>query len=273
MRLCAMQIMLLTLLVGGNTACSSLALAHPQWLAILATRTSLADAVIEIEKLRGQTGGLDLISTKDCRNLRSDLFLVVAGVLGDRQSAVAATDSWRTKGVNDAYVRACDIVEHSRLAFGLPLLDPSFGSLHTRPVNWDLDDAMSRVESLDDGGVVLIAPYYEADPEDIREGLKIKVLLHQPAPEQPFSLSADCIDPEFAANRNYLALSCVTESAADQLLHRIQVFNLDDEQVVAVHDKCRKPRFRSGVLVCMGETVDAEGKLSLKERHYPVVEK
>jgi len=198
----------------------------------------------------------------------------VAGVFGDRQSAVAATDLWRTKGVKDAYVRFCDVVEHSRLALGLPLLDPSFDTLHTQPVNWDVDDdAISRVESLGDGRVVLIVPYYEADPEDIREGLRTKVLLHRPASSRAFPLSADCIDPELAVGRNYLALSCVTESAADYLLHRTQVFNLNDEQAVAAYDRCRKPRFHGGVLVCMGETVDAEGKLSLQERQYPVVEK
>jgi len=121
------------------------------------------------------------------------------------------------------------------------------------------------VESFGDDRVALIIPYYKADPDDIREGLKTKVLLHQPGPGQPLSLSADCIDPELAANRNYLALSCVTESAADHLLHRIQVFDLDVGRAVAAYDRFRKPKFRGGVLACMGEIVDAEGGLYFKK--------
>lgn len=268
-----MRLMLLTIFLSGSMACTSSSLPHEQWLVILAARTSLEDVVIDLEKLGGRTAGINLVNTEDCRNLQLDPFLVVGGVFGDRESAVEATDSWRVKGINDAYVESCDVIEDSRLALGLPLLDPSFDALHIQPVNWDLDDAISRVESLGSGMVVSIVPYYEADPEDIREGFRTRVLLGRPAPGQQLSLSDDCIDPEPAANRDYLALSCVTESAADHLLHRTQVFNLDDGQTVTAYDRCREPRFHGGVLTCMSETVDAEGDLFLEERQHSIPEK
>lgn len=49
-------------------------------------------------------------------------------------------------------------------------------------------------------------------------------------------LSAGCIGLELAQTATILASFYVTESAADKLLHRIQVFSLGDGQAVAAHN-------------------------------------
>ena len=235
-----------------------------RWLPIVATQSSVSDALASATELRRGGGELLLVETDDCHNLRKRLYVVVAGIHVARAAAESAIAEWRKQGVDDAYLRSCEVVVPSRLSVGIPLLDPSLTRRRIEAVNWSLEDAVSRVVALGDRWVALIVPRYEADPEDIREGLRIGVRLYSLDLRRSLDLSSDCIDPEFALNATHVALTCVNETAATYLLHRTQLYALADGRIVAEESRCAKPTFEQDRWVCQKESVDAEGVLELK---------
>lgn len=234
------------------------------WLPIVATRSTVDKAFESAAKLQRSIGELQLVDTTDCQNLRKGLYLVVAGIYGQQAAAKSAIDEWRNQGVNDAYLRSCEVVVPSRLSLSIPLLDPSLMQNSIEAVNWGLEDAVSRVVGIDSRFVAAIVPRYQPNPEDIREGLRIGVRLYNLDEHRAMDLSAECIDPEFSVNATHVALTCVNESAADHLLHRTQLFTLTDGKLAAEKNRCTQPVFKDKRWVCQKESVDAEGVLKLE---------
>lgn len=242
-----------------------------RWFPIVATRNSVAEALHSLLEMGQDQEKLALIATDDCRNLRPGLYLVVEEGHDSRAAAESLVAKWRKQGVGDAYLRNCNLAQPSRLSFGVPLLDASLMMQSIGAVNWDVQDAVSRVIELADGYVAAIIPRYEDHPDDIREGLRIGVHLYNTAENRSIVLSSDCIDPELALNVSHVALSCVTEIAASHLLHRTQLHSLGNGQVVAAEDSCTKPSFTEQRWLCYKESVDETGRLKLEAKtlHLP----
>lgn len=80
------------------------------------------------------------------------------------------------------------------------------------------------------------------------------------------ALAESCSPAEaFAAREGKLAFQCGDSVAADELLHKVLVFD-GDKQVAAV-SSCRKPRWTGpAVLVCSSESVGPDGKIKLKAK-------
>jgi len=240
------------------------------WLPVVATRNKVDDALASAVELRRHGPDLVLVATEDCRNLGKGLYVVVAGVHDRRTTAESAVAKWRALGVHDAYLRSCRVVVPSRLSLDIPLLDPSFMNRRIEAVNWDMEDAVSRVIVLDDRLAALVIPRYEDDPEDVREGLRIGVRLYHRLEDRIVDLSPDCIDPQFAWNATHVALSCVKETAGTHLLHHVYVYALKDGTLVAEESRCRTPTFAEGRWMCEKESVDADGVLELTPVFVPV---
>ncbi len=236
------------------------------WLPIVATQSNIRDALASVSELQRGDRKLLLVQSDNCHNLRKHLYLIVAGIHAERQLAESAIAEWRKQGVDDAYLRSCEIVVPSRLSLDIPILDPSLTRQRIEAVNWGLEDAISRVIALGNRWVALIIPRYESDPEDIREGLRIGVRLYNLDLRRSLALSSDCIDPEFAFNATHVALTCVNETAATYLLHRTQLYSLADGQVVAKEIRCVQPSFEKDNWICLKESVDARGVLDLKPK-------
>lgn len=234
------------------------------WLPIVATRNTVSDALAGAVKLQRDSERLLLVETDDCHNLRKGLYVVVAGIHDARAAAESALVKWRQRGVDDAYLRSCEVVVPSRLSLGIPLLDSSLTRRPIKAVNWGLEDAVSRVVALGNRWVALIVPRYAADPEDLREGLRRGVRLYNLDERRSLDLSSDCVDPEFALNATHVALTCANETAATHLLHRTQLYALADGRGVADESRCAKPTFEQDRWICQKESVDAEGILELK---------
>jgi hypothetical protein len=262
----AVAITLLFLLVAASIQAASMPVPKSFWLPIVATRNSVAEAVDSAKRLSRDGSDLRLVVTDDCRNLHHGLYVVVAGVFDAPSEAKSAVDRWRRLGVKDAYLRSCDVVIPSRLSLNIPLLDPSLIGPTIEAVNWGLDDAVSRLVAIDGQWAAAIVPRYEPDSNDIREGLRIGVRLYGLNDSKTMALSDDCIDPEFAVNASLLALTCVTEAAADHLLHRTQFFALPDGKQVGEENRCTQPTFKDGRWLCQIESVDAEGVLRLEAK-------
>jgi hypothetical protein len=234
------------------------------WLPIVATRTSVSDALNSAAELGHNVDELQIVKTNDCSNLSSDLFIVVAGVHNTRSAAELEITKWRKRGVADAYLRICKALDPSRVSLRIPLLDQSFMHQPIDAVNWDIEDAVSHIVVLSKRLIALIIPRYQADPEDIREGLRIGVRLYILDENRTIDLSSDCIDPEFVYDSTHIAITCINETAATHLLHRTQLFSLAGGKVVAEKSRCTKPKFLKDHWVCQEESVDAEGELELK---------
>jgi len=239
---------------GGATAATL-------WLPILATRANVSDALASADVLHGASDTLQLIATDDCGNLRQGLYVVSDGTHRQRQRAEAALNQWRGKGVQDAYLRACEVRLTSRLALGIPLLDSSFTRLNVEPINWSLDEAVSRVKPLNDSLLAVLVPRYEPNPEDIREGLRIGVRLYKERDSAWLDLSADCIDARFALGVGQLALTCVSEVAAANLLRTTRIFALSDGRLLVEEQRCAQPQYTGESWVCQKQSVNAGGVL------------
>jgi hypothetical protein len=209
---------------------------------------------------------LQIVGSDDCRNLRPGLFLVVPAPQSDRVAAEAQLARWRDHGgVPDVYLRACEVAPASRLALGLPLLDPSIRQRPPEMAGWSYDDAVSRVEPLGHGRLALIVPRYVPEPEDAREGLRVEVSILGPGPERHV-LEPDCAGPELAASSPLVALACAVEVAGENLLHVTRVYRLPGGEQVMAQESCRDPELSGMRLVCQGERVDADGRLHLERQ-------
>jgi hypothetical protein len=236
------------------------------WLPVVATETTVAAAVAAADRL-GRDMPLSIVSSDDCPNLRPALFLVVPALPTDQAAAEAQLAQWRDRGgVPDAYLRACEVAADSRLAIGLPLLDPSIRQRPPETATWTVDDAVSQVLPLGNGWLALIVPHYTPEPEDAREGLRTEVRVAGPPGLEHRLLQPDCIGPEIAASGPHVALACAVAVAGENLLHVTRVYRLPGAEQVMAQESCRDPALSGMRLVCQGERVDADGRLHLERR-------
>lgn len=238
--------------------------AQTVWLPIIATENNIDKAVSTARTLLIKENTLEIIDTNNCHNLRKNLYVIVAAIDTQRQSAQETVEKWRARGFKDAYLRHCEVVRESHLALRIPLVDASFVQNIIHPINWDLHEAVTHIKFLSTEMAAIIKPQYQSDPEDIREGLKIRIYLQWLKKSQRVELFNDCINPELVNNEQFLAVSCVTENAANNLLHNTSVFALIDGAMIFKQNRCREPEFTDNRLICRKETVDADGKLHLK---------
>jgi hypothetical protein len=234
------------------------------WLPILATEKSLEVALVDAGRYRDEVGHVWLVDTEDCKNLRDGLFVVVGGVFEQRAAAESRVAAWHDRGNADAYLRRCELVVPSRTSVGVPVIDPSFLRGPIDAINWSLADAITRIVPLYGGWIAVIVPRYEAEPEDIREGLRIGVRLDNPGLGRTLELSSDCIDPEIVLTTTHAALTCVSESAGTHLLHNVRLHSLADGRMVAEERRCTNAAFEPAGWSCDKESVDAEGRLRLE---------
>lgn len=255
------------------TVCKADKISSELWLSIVATHKTLPGAVAEFRQLGKLDAQLNLYASNDCIGLVPDLY-VVAQVENNRDKALANTKAWQELGISDAYVKHCQVAKLSRLALNIALIDRSFEKQKQAAVNWDLTEATSQVISLSETKVGIVRPVYQDKPDDIREGIKIGVFFHDFATSdyQTKKLSDNCINPEFNLSQNHLMLTCVTEAAANHLLHTTQVFSLPEANLLHTLDRCRSPSIIADRLNCSEEFIDAEGRLQEVNKERPLRE-
>ena len=130
-------------------------------------------------------------------------------------------------------------------------------------------DVVARVEPLGADWVAIVAPYYVIAPDDVREGLRIGISIIELSSRKSIRLTDNCIDPKFVYSGKTLAMTCVTETAADNLLHKVMVFDLTTASILAERLRCRSPRVSETKWVCFEEHLDRAGILHLKQRRLP----
>jgi hypothetical protein len=229
------------------------------WLPVLATEKDLLKGIERFKALGGKKAGIDLISSSDCSNLRDGYYLVIDG----KKEAKDNLNEWKGRGISDGYVKKCEVIKNSRLDLNINLIDDSIYNRPDTIINWSYEDAISYTKVLNNSIVAVVQPKYQSDPEDIREGLRISVAAIFIKAHQFVDLIDDCIDPEFSAKDDYIAVSCVTATMADHLLHAINVYNMPNKKPLLIIDRCKSPRFvKERLLLCEKEVLNKDGELA-----------
>ncbi|MSV30739.1 MAG: hypothetical protein EXQ52_18635 [Bryobacterales bacterium] len=223
-------------------------LAQAAELAIVSTHRAILPAMKAVAALRPTSSEATVVASGDCATSRAGLYLVV------RPS--------RSKPA--ANLRTCTPKHGTRLALGIPLIDPSIASVPANSVNWTDEDRISSVVKLPTIGYVWIRRRYESDTEDPREGRRESVFFLLSSSKDAVRLDADCTNPTFAQRDGWIALSCARELAADHMLHELRVFEQATAKAIFTAARCREPRFETAEeLSCQAESVDADGRLQL----------
>ena len=213
-----------------------------EWLILQSTSDPLALVGAAAAK---RAPGAHVIATDDCPGMKAGLF-----ILATRPGAA------RPAG---AYVRRCTPRPQSVAALGLPAVDPSFAAMRNPPVNFDGGDIVTRQRA-----GLLLRPYYVADPNDPREGLRIAV---DDVAGRRRSIERDCTDPEVARNADRIAIACVIEEVAGQPVYRTTVYRARDLARVQAVPRCRNPRFLTGaVMRCDAQRIAPDGTVTTAPR-------
>lgn len=236
------------------------------WLLVGASDPSPAGVAAKGKALQARLPGGLVVQTADCSD-RRNVFAWVAAVATSAEDASARLPALRQL-VPDAYIKRCAVRPDSLLSLRLTAVDPSIAEVPGDAVNWSDADRVSALRTLqpasDQARGLLLTRYFSSQANDPLEGRRERVsLVGRDGQLQP--LLADCpgaVASTVQAGR--VALQCDSEQAADQVLHRVLVFDLQGHQL-AEQDRCRQPKWQApGHLRCEAEQVTASGRLTLK---------
>ncbi len=234
-----------------------------RWFVVATCCRNLVPVLEASEKLRARWRDTSVVASSDCINLPPGFFLAVAVAAPTRQAALDALVEVSLRA-SEAYVQECRPRPHSRVALGVPLVDPSIEKVPENVVNWTDRDRISTIVKLKGRRYSWIRRWYEPDREDPREGRRESVLFFTNRPDSAIQLESDCTDPSFAEREGWIALSCTREVAAENLLHETKVYEATSRKVIFSTKRCRNPRFVSATqLTCQAEDVDLNGELHL----------
>lgn len=188
-----------------------------------------------------------IIASDDCPELRPKLY-----VIASRAGAAGGTEA-KGKAPGDAYVRKCTVKADSLTKRGIPAVDPSFAKLGAPPVNFGGEAMVTRIQ---DG--LLVRPWYQPDPEDPREGLRVAVEdLHSGRRV----IERDCVQPEVARSATHIAVACAFEQVAEQPVYRTTLYGAKDLAKLRVVPRCRRPQLSSKEMRCTSQAVGGDGEI------------
>ena len=239
--------------------------AEKAWIVVGASSPS-PDGIARVAKpLAAKWPGGLVFRTADCGEKR-ELFGWAYRVADSADDAKAALGAAR-EVAKGAYVKACDVAPRSLLALRVPAVDASIADVPASVgEDWEDQDRVSSAVPLADGRTLVIKRVYKAALlEDPDQGKDQGVWLAE-GDGKLKALAESCSPAEaFAARDGKVAFQCGDTVAADELLHKVLVFD-GDKQVAAV-SSCRKPQWTGpAALVCGAESVDSGGRIKLKAK-------
>ena len=243
--------------------------AEKVWIVVGASSPSSDGIARAAKPLAARWPGGLIFRAADCGEKRG-VFGWAYRVAASADDAKAALAAGR-EVAEGAYVKACDVAPRSLLALRVPAVDASIADVPPSVAeDWDDEDRVSSAVPIADGPTLVLKRVYKAafleDPDEGKDqgvwlaegGGKLKVLAESCSPAEAF-----------ATRNGKLAFQCGDSIAADELLHKVLVFD-GDKQVAAV-SSCRKPRWTGpAALVCSSESVGLDGRLRLRAKKISV---
>lgn len=251
------------LAIGSSLAVCVSAHAAPVWLVIGASDASPARIAQKSKALfKVYENGL-IVQTHDCGD-KNNVFAWVADVAPTAKAAQQTVNRVRAS-IKDAYVKRCDVKPGSLLALRVSAVDESIANVPQDAVNWEDGDRISSTQDLGEGKFAVIVRYYADAPDDPLEGRRERLMLADG--EKRVTLDDNCVNPSKVLLKRYrVAFHCAREQAGTVLLHNVLVFATTGEKLAEI-THCRNPKWAGEhTVVCSAETVNASGKLELKDR-------
>ncbi len=235
------------------------------WIVVGASSPSPDGIARAAKPLAARWPGSLIFRTADCGEKR-DVFGLAYRVAESADDAKAALVAAR-EVAKGAYVKTCDVAPRSLLALRVSAVDASIADVPTSVgEDWEDEDRVSSAVPIADGRTLVIKRVYKSalleDPDQGKDqgvwlaegGGKLKALAESCSPAEAF-----------AAREGKLAFQCGDSIAADELLHKVLVFD-GDKQVAAV-SSCRKPRWTGpAALICSSESVGPDGRVKLRAK-------
>jgi hypothetical protein len=239
--------------------------AEKVWL-LVGTSSASAEGIARAAKpLAARWAGGLIFHTAECGDKR-DMFgwaYRVAESSDDAKAALAAAREI-AKG---SYVKPCEVAPRSLLALRVPVVDASIANVPANVADdWEDGDRVSSAVPLANGRTLVIKRVFKAAYlEDPAQGKDQGVWLAEGGGKLK-ALAESCSPAEaFTVRDGKLAFQCGDSIAADELLHKVLVFD-GDKQVAAV-SSCQKPRWTAPTaLVCSSESVDHDGNVKLRPK-------
>lgn len=251
-----------TLLVVLLTFCAVLpAQAERLWLVIGASDVSPAGIAQKSKAIvQLSTNGL-IVQTSDCGD-KKKVFAWVAEAANTAKAAQLGLSRLR-ETVKDAYIKRCDVLPRSLLAFRVSAVDASISDVPQSAVNWADEDRLSSIQALAEGCAIIIIRHYVNEKEDPLEGRRELVALVNTTGKR-LMLEENCISPGTAVvQQDRIAFDCAREQAGNHLLHSVVAFSRAGKKLAEIK-QCRKPRWSDvRTIVCDAEVVGPDGQLKL----------
>jgi hypothetical protein len=240
------------------------------WLVVAGSDASAEAIARKAKELASVARDGLVVQTKDCGD-RKSMFAWVAAITADAELAKPVLARVRDV-VKDAYLRPCDVREHSLLALRVTAVDPSIADVPATAVNWEERDRVSELRPLANGSAVLVVRYFARAINDPLEGRRERVALV--AGGKQTVLDEDCPSVRAAGSESgLLALECAREQAGDHLLHTVRVFDRSGRKLHEIQ-RCRTPSWvGAATLACDAEAVGADGKLALRRQRTDIAVK
>lgn len=237
------------------------------WLVVGASDRGAAAIAAKARGLAQRFPGGLVFATADCGE-KANVFGFAADVAADPSVAETALARVRSS-LPEAYLKRCDVKPQSLLAYRVHAVDPSIAGVPSNAVNWGDEDRISTISRLSDGRALAAVRIFENASEDPLEGRRTRLELLTGGSR--LVLTESCVMPAGSSGRRGLvAVQCVVEQAADNLLHDVMVFGAAGQHLLTV-SRCREPRWSSDTTIqCKEESVDADGVLSLKRKRVEV---
>jgi hypothetical protein len=247
---CSMLLLASLLLFSGPS------LAHRVWLIIGASDTRPSALIKKANVLQARQQGGIVLATKDCGN-KPNVYAWSAPPESSEQSARVILEEVR-RFSPQAYVKPCDVLAASLLAWGIPAIDPSIAQVPISVVNWEDGEKISRAWTSSSGVKIVQVRMYSESPNDPLEGRREKILMLQ-SENKTVILAEHCTNFQMGNSRDAIAFHCVVGATGDKLLYRSYVFT-DQGQKLGQVENCRLPNYTLGKITCTETLVDAEGR-------------
>jgi hypothetical protein len=231
-------------------------------LVVAASDVSPAAIARRAQALAPSLPGSLVVQTSDCGERKNVFALATVATSADEaQAALASTRRFAA----DAYLKRCDVKPGSLLALRLPAVDLSIAQVPATAVNWDDEDRVSSLATLEHGPTLYLQRYFSDAGDDPLEGRRVRVIV--PLAGGRRVLEDSCFGfASPAALNGQVAFQCAREEAGEQVLHTVMAFDAAGNRLAAA-PRCREPRWVDEHTVsCSEESVGPDGTLQLRAK-------
>jgi hypothetical protein len=236
------------------------------WLVVAGTSKTIAPVVKAKKTLGSLKNDSSIITTSDCVNAKENLFLLTISMNKSKILAQAVLLNLR-KYIKDAYLFECLVKPDSRLALGVPFIDPTIETMPDNIVNWSDDDKVAELKKIRNNEYLILKKIYNKNDQSVYEGRTVQLYVFNRIAKTYRLLTENCLDfGGFDVKNNLLAFHCAYMQSDIHIIHEVQAYQLNSFKKIGAKTYCRNPIIlKNYQLSCQQESVNPQGELTLKK--------